>query len=57
MRYSQVPVSWPTMPLTQSLEPEETDPTLRVSLEIGNDLPPKVKLTSGNESHGTAQRQ
>lgn len=53
--YSQEPVSWPTMPLTQSDEPEETCPRLRVSAEMENDVPPKVKLTEGKELHGTIE--
>lgn len=54
-RHSQEPVSWLMIPLRQSLEPEETGPMFKVSLEMGNDVPPKVKLTEGKRSHGTAE--
>ena len=54
-RHSQEPVSWLMMPLRQSLEPEETGPMFKISLEMENDVSPKVKLTEGKRSHGTAE--
>ena len=52
-----VPKSCPTRPLIQSDEPDETGPRLRAEAEIGNDLPPKLRLILGKELHATTERQ
>ena len=54
---SQLPVSCPTIPLTQSDEPDESGPRLRAEAAMGNVVPPKVRLMLGKESHGTMECQ
>ena len=45
------------MPLMQSEESEEVGPRLRAEAEMGNEVPPKLRLIFGKELHGTTACQ